>query len=273
MRKKSSFNITEYEEAKNNWEGKIFTNSYGTKFKVIKYIDHYKVKVKFMDSYGYEYIANKNSVLKGSVRNPYDKTVFGITCIGNTKTVIPNARKLGLKNSKSQKISYSKWVSMLERCYIKVPPTYKDCTVCEQWFCYENFESWFDENYYSIPGCRMDLDKDILVKGNKVYSPETCVIVPSEINVLFIRGESKRNLSLGVVFTENKKRYESYVYRYVNGVHKRLNLGRYDSVEEAFSKYKEAKETYIKEVADKYKKYIPKKLYDKMYEYKVESSD
>lgn len=84
------------------------------------------------------------------------------------------------------------WRDMLQRCYDtnfqKKNSTYIGCTVCDEWLLLSNFKKWFDENY--IEGYA--LDKDILVKGNKVYSPNTCCFVPKEINALFVKNEDIR---------------------------------------------------------------------------------
>ena len=59
---------------------------------------------------------------------------------------------------------YRAWHGMLFRCSTKnTQETYNDCSVCEEWLRFSNFKRWFDENY--IDG--FQLDKDILVKGNK----------------------------------------------------------------------------------------------------------
>lgn len=272
----NSFNLMERKNAEKEWIGKLFYTSFGTPALVVDYIDHYKVVVEFQDEYKLRKIVDKSSLLKGNIKNPYDKSILGIACIGNTTTVDPNKVKLGLKHSASQKLSYHEWVAMIDRCYNEKCShyeNYKDCYVHNDWLIFENFEKWFNENYYKIPGYRMNIDKDILVKGNKIYSPKTCVVVPSILNIQFVRNIKRRNLALGVVYTENKKRYEAYYYRGEGKNHIRVNLGRYDSVEEAFYKYKEAKENYLKELADRFKEYIPEKLYKRLYTYEVEITD
>lgn len=102
---------------------------------------------------------------------------------------------------------------MLERCYSaryqERKPTYKGCSVCDEWLNYQNFAKWYDDNYYEIKGEIMCLDKDILVKGNKIYSPENCVFVPNYINVLFARigcknKESKEQLIKDIANTYKK---------------------------------------------------------------------
>ena len=110
--------------------------------------------------------------------------------VGNTTTTIKG----------KDKKSYQCWSNMLKRCYNKnvhnKQPTYKDCSVCNEWLCYANFEKWYDENYYEIEGERTELDKDILFKGNKVYSPITCIFVPQRINTLFTKSNRKFGINV-----------------------------------------------------------------------------
>ena len=132
----------------------------------------------------------------------------------------------------------------------------------------EYFEKWFDENYYEIEGETMNLEKDILVKGNRIYSPNTCVFAPRTINSLFLKNNIKRGeLPIGVNMIGNK--YEAHMTR----KNKSYHIAMSDTIEGAFNAYKEAKEKEIKRVADEYKGKIPQKLYDAMYSYQVEITD
>lgn len=118
----------------------------------------------------------------------------------------------------------------------------------------------------------MQLDKDILCKGNKIYSSETCVFVPQYINMLFVKRDSMRgNLPIGVRF--NKSNSDKYVATGRNANNKLIHIGSFDSIDEAFSGYKLFKENIIKEVANKHKEQIPRRLYDAMINYKVEIND
>ena len=167
---------------------------------------------------------------------------------------------------------------MLKRCYSdecqKKHPTYKDCTVCEEWHNYSDFKEWFDNNYYEIEGERMALDKDILVKGNKIYSPNTCVFVPQNINTLFIKSNKTRGkYPIGVYFRKDKNKYQAQCRIVYNGKTQQEFLGLYNTIEDAFKVYKQFKENCIKQVADEYKDKIPNNLYKAMYNYKVEITD
>ena len=104
-----------------------------------------------------------------AIKNGLDKIYYGIAYYG---------KELEGMNL-SDIPGYSRWRAMLQRCYDKKihnrQPTYIDCSVCEEWCSLYNFNKWYLKNYYSIDGERMELDKDILVKGNKMYSPDTYV--------------------------------------------------------------------------------------------------
>ena len=135
---------------------------------------------------------------------------------------------------------------------------------------YTDDSSNYYANYYEIDNKVMNLDKDILIKGNKIYSPKTCIFVPHDINKLFTKSNKTRGeYPIGV---SKSKTYGKVRARCsVNG--KTKELGEYYSIEEAFQVYKKFKESYIKQIADEYKPYIPKELYEAMYRYEVEITD
>jgi hypothetical protein len=153
-------------------------------------------------------------------------------------------------------------------------PTYKGCTVDESWHNFQNFAAWYDKNFYEIDGERMELEKDILIKGNKVYSPETCVFAPHSINSLFVKGNSIRGeFPIGVYRHTQTNKYIAQCKISLNGVKKTINLGIYETPERAFIAYKSYKENLIKQKAENYKDKIPSKLYEAMINYKVEITD
>lgn len=174
--------------------------------------------------------------------------------------------------------AYQLWSNIINRCYnqtIKEKyPSYQNCCVCEEWLLFSNFKQWFDEEKQWYHGeSRLEVDKDILQKGNKLYSPDTCVVVPHAINAIFIKRDAARGpYPIGVnLYKPNGK------FRAALGAHgNRKHIGYYDTPEEAFQAYKKAKEQHIKDVADEYKaKYpdFPQRLYDAMYAYEVEITD
>ena len=133
---------------------------------------------------------------------------------------------------------------------------------------------WLENNYYEVPGEKMHLDKDILCKGNKMYSRETCIFVPQRINLLFVKHDNARGRDpIGVTPTSS----DNYQVRCNDGYGKSVYLGSYLTKEEAFRVYKQYKERIIKEVIDSYEGKIPEPYYSKlreaMYNYEVEIDD
>lgn len=198
---------------------------------------------------------------KGGVSSPYEPKLFNTGYMG-----------IGEYDSKKDNDAYIKWNSMLARCYnpkyIQKYPTYKGCEVCKEWHDFQNFTKWYYENYYKIDGEVMCLDKDILVKRNKVYSPDNCVFVPHRINTLFVKNDVIRgDLPIGV--SEYKYGYRAYICCNC----KRLKLGTFNTSHKAFLMYKLNKELVIQGIANEYKDKIPTKLYEALMNYKVEEGD
>lgn len=164
--------------------------------------------------------------------------------------------------------SYNIWYGMIRRCYdhnsLLYKKTYTDCTVCDEWLYFSNFKEWFDENY--IEGYA--LDKDILVHGNRVYSPNTCCFVPDEINTIFIKNERNRGDYLIGVYS-NGNQFSARLTMWG----KEKYLGCFNTEEDAFLAYKREKETFIKEVAELYKNRITQKVYDALMKYEVLKTD
>jgi len=172
-------------------------------------------------------------------------------------------------NRKHSKI-FSLWQLMMQRCYSEKyhirRPTYIECYVCEEWKDYQKFAEWCSVNY--VEGWH--LDKDIILKGNKMYSPNTCAFVPKEINLLFLRRQARRGkYPIGVCWDKQMLKFRS-IYK-IKGKHK--TIGLFNTPELAFNAYKLAKEKLIKEVADEYKDRIINEIYYSMHSYKVEITD
>lgn len=146
--------------------------------------------------------------------------------------------------------SYECWVGMLDRCYgVKRKRrnlSYIGCSVCEEWKNFSNFKKWFDENYKD----GLYLDKDILVRGNKIYSPNTCSFVPNNINCIVLESNSNRtNRKIGVRHRSNilKKPYAASIS--IKGAEK--HIGYFSTEDEAHDAYKTCKKSYICEEAKK----------------------
>ena len=131
---------------------------------------------------------------------------------------------------------------------------------------FQNFKAWFDK--WNVEG--YELDKDILFKGNTVYSPETCCFVPSVINSLFINAKNHRGDCPVVVYKDSKNGKYRGCFS-VGG--KRVKLKYWNTPEEAFTEYKTVKEKIIKEYAERYRGQIDEKVYNAMMEWKIEITD
>lgn len=158
------------------------------------------------------------------------------------------------------------WRSMKARCYSSRLKNYEDCIVCEEWLhSYEAFMEWFLNNLYYCGEQKLELDKDLFSNGKKIYSPETCCLLPKRINVvLAFRKEKFDGLPTGVYLSNSGK--------YLTTIHKGIgHLSKtFDTVEEASEFYKTNKERHIRELALAYKKYLPEKIFDTLWNYKCQ---
>ena len=245
-------------------------NSFGSKMVIKECRSATDIDVYFPD---YDWVfknATYNNFKKGNIKCPYEPRTFGIGYLGEGKY---KAKENGKHTDE-----YYIWHNMLRRCYDpkyqEEHSTYKGCEVEDYLLNFQNMGEWIEENYYEVSGEIMCLDKDILCKGNKVYSRETCIFVPQRINKLFTKCNNSRGKNpIGVYLTPSGT-YRAFCS---NGYGKYIPLGTYLTKEEAFRVYKEYKEKVIKEVIDSYKGKIPEPYYSKlrnaMYNYEVEIDD
>lgn len=241
----------------------------GYEMKIIEYRNNKDMIVEFQDEYKANVKTTYQHFKNGKVKNPFRPDVYNIGYLGQGKY-----KSIGKDGKKTK--AYKYWHHMLERCYdpyrLNKYPTYIDCYVCDEWLCFQNFAEWFYQNYYEIENERMHLDKDILVKGNKIYSPETCVFVPNRINTLFVKQQRKRGeYPIGV----SPHKRADVLQASCNISEKQEYLGRFSLNKpfQAFTCYKNYKENYIKKVADEYKNLIPSELYEALYKWEVEIND
>lgn len=244
--------------------GEVVENIQGMKMKIINYPTSLHIDVQFEDGT----IVKDRSYCwfkKGRIINPNIPSVLGVGYLGQGQ----------YRTTGRFKKCYYTWVNMLLRCYNEKTqqkaPTYKNCSVCKEWHNFQHFAEWYYSNLWGEEKTKV-VDKDILVKNNKIYSPNTCVIIDQRINSLFTNRKNFRGKqSLGVY-----KREDSYKASCCFGDGKTKNIGTFSSEEEAFFAYKNEKEKYIKEVADEYmSKYkdFPKIVYDAMYAYTISPKD
>lgn len=165
-------------------------------------------------------------------------------------------------------VAYRTWINMFQRCYdpkqLARRPNYVGCSVDERWHDFQVFAVWYDSHEYSDRG--YDIDKDILVAGNKIYSPETVCFVPRELNMLFTsatraRGEHPQ----GVGYYKPLDKYWARVR--IGG--KPKYLGYHETPEKAFKVYKKAKEDNVKHMANLWFGNIEPRVYEALMDWKL----
>lgn len=140
-------------------------------------------------------------------------------------------------NIKIKKVTcpfYRAWTDMLSRCYRekyhKIFPSYKNCSVCDDWIRFTNFKRWMEQQDY-IDNV---LDKDLMVTGNKIYSPETCLFISPKVNGYLVINHG-RNTSgfIGASYQTTSKQRNKWISScsQLNGKNK--TLGRFSTAFEA----------------------------------------
>ena len=244
--------------------GKICKSNLSGDFKILKYNDAYNVDVQFLKT-GFETVVELGNIKKGEVKDPYSPSVYGVGILGTKYLASIN----GVRTKE-----YTLWCSMLQRCYSDVLkkrcPTYEGCEVSDNFKSYEYFYEWCQKQIgFNNEGWQ--LDKDLLIKGGKVYSESTCVFLPPEINLLLIKCTATRGKHLiGVSWNKKANAFESRVSKSTG---KREYLGSFNTELEAFNSYKQAKESFVKEQANKWKDKIDERAYEALMNYTVDITD
>lgn len=241
--------------------GNVYTTVEGYGIKVIEHTSFHYIIIEFPD--GMRRRVSKSSLYPAQIRNFNHPSVYGVGYLGYGKYRCSVNKKLT--------VEYTYWSSMIERGYCPkykiAHPSYKDTTVRKEWHNFQNFAKWYEENWKPHME-NWNLDKDILIKGNKIYSPETCCFVPQELNKLFtLRQNHRGKYPIGVTKTGNKFTAQ------INKQGVRIILGIFNTPEEAFYEYKVAKEQYIKESADEWKPLTSEECYQAMYRWEIEITD
>ena len=244
--------------------GKVCKSLNSGDFKIVKYNGATDVEIQFLKT-GFETTVHLGSIRNGYVKDLYLPSVCGIGILGTKYP--PRVDDVLAKE-------YEIWHNMLKRCYSdtyrKKHPTYEGCEVSENFVYYEYFYEWCNEQigFYNED---WQLDKDLLVKGNKVYSEDACVFLPHEINSLLTkRTTSRGNHLIGVCWHKKDKAFIAQVNKNKG---KQECLGYFKTELEAFNAYKTAKESFIKEQANKWKDKIDDRAYNALMKYTVEITD
>ena len=205
---------------------------------------------------GTERTTNSSDLRKGLVKDVMQPTMFSVGYLGKN-----------WEDSKSKSAPYKLWKAMLQRVFDKNTKntSYVNVSVCSKFLNFSEFEKWvLSCEYYNE---YWDLDKDLLSGSEKIYSESTCCFIPREINVAVAKKSKGKHLkgvrpSLGKFYASCRK----------GGVGKEY-LGTFETELEAFQAYKEAKEDYIKSLANKWKDQIDPRVYDALIRYEVEITD
>ena len=233
-------------------------------FTITNYLDSYNIGIRFIDT-GYEMVAHLGNIKIGKIKDPFSPSVYSVGILG-TK----HPSKINGVHTKE----YVVWTHMLERCYSdthkKKYPTYIGCEASDNFKSYEYFYEWCQKQIgFNNEGWH--LDKDLLVKGNKVYSENTCIFIPSEINTVLIKSTASRGKHLiGVCWSNTNKAFVAKVSRNEG---QQEHLGYFKTELGAFKAYKTAKESFVKELANKWKSQIDERAYEALMNYQVEITD
>ena len=244
--------------------GKVCKSLNSGDFKILKYNDRANVEIQFSQT-GFETTVQLGHIKSGSIKDPYSPSVHGVGILGT---------KYPTKINGVQTKEYTLWKNMLERCYNdtfkKRQPTYEGCEVSDKFLYYEYFYEWC-HSQIGFTNKGWQLDKDLLIKGNKIYSESTCVFIPREINqTLTKRTASRGNHLIGVYWS---KRDKAFVAMVCKNKGKQEHLGYFTTEIEAFKAYKTAKEFFVKEQANKWKGQIDDRAYNALMNYTVDITD
>lgn len=175
----------------------------------------------------------------------YKKTmlIYGVGVNDADYPVCRTFYNISGKKKQTKCVFYSVWHHMIERCYdekvSKKHPTYIGCTVCNEWLTFSNFKRWMEQQDFQ----GMELDKDLLVAGNKLYSPETCSFIPQKLNA-FLTNVNLESFT-GVTYVLKSKKFRARCGNFITG--KREHLGYFDSQQEAYSAWMNRKCEIAKE--------------------------
>lgn len=240
--------------------GDVFKTNQGCSCTVIAYESRTNILVEFNDKHKHQLVVRAKHLISGYIKNPYYPSVRGKGFIGVGE----------FKAYRNSEVTdeYKKWSSMLRRCYSKVEAkrrsSYSDCEVQEDWLDFQKFALWLTSNKHYKEDYQ--LDKDLLVLGNKVYSADTCCLVPTQINNLLLNKKSRsKKLPLGVKEDGRSDRFVAAVSVNAQNYH----IGTFDTPKEAHEAYVRAKELHVKRMAREWRDRIDDRVYTALMSWRV----
>lgn len=154
--------------------------------------------------------------------------------------------------SNNTPLEYKYWHNMLHRCgNVSIKEkynTYENAYCVKDWEYFSGFKDWFSRQVHDQG---YQLDKDILIPGNKIYSPDTCALIPYWLNTCFVTCFKKKDLPLGVTLSSYKAKDPSkqkYVARLGGDF-----LGDSLNAEDCHKMWQRAKILQIEDYAERYK--------------------
>lgn len=240
-----------FTDTNNYYKGAIFQTVEGYYIQILEYVNKENVLVKFLDT-GYERYVRMGSIWKHAIKNPYR-----IMYHGGYFGVGPYTKRQHMK-------IYSSWYKMLERLMEENQinnsrnQKYANCGVDPMWLNYQIFAFWFDLYISSLNPDYYDdyqIDKDISQWNMpyKVYSPYTCHLIPTKLNILLAdldatsRGKRKYDLPMGVIQNKSGKFCTNQIVD-----KQKTEFLMFSTPEEAFEAYKKIKGEYIMKLANEY---------------------
>jgi len=225
LRRDRVINIYNTTSSDNKYTGNVFLSKNCGEFMVTEYFNYDKIAVIFLNS-GYRMLARANNINKGELKDPYAKSILGIGCIG--------VGPYRVDGNPFERMVYSRWRGILDRCYVKRE---RHKSVHPEWWNFQYFAAWFTASFYSVPYNSMYdmvVDKDVLCPGNEEYGPYKCLILPNFINAKV------------QVKDFEKDRIEALM----SG-----QMSQFEILK--LFKYKEAKESRIRSLADENRNILP----------------
>lgn len=234
--------------------GKIYDTKSCGQVVVVDYINHKNLMVKFED--GNIFPVRTGDIKNGEVKNPLQPSYCGVGFMG-----------VGKHSLKS--LAGTKWMSMMKRCYdpkyLARKPTYIGCSVESSWHNFQNFAQWFESLDYNADD--WELDKDLLIRGNKVYSESSCVMLPRHINcaINIYKSDKNSELPAGVTTTNSIGKFRAQCQVGDGQEYSSVST----SVDYCFQWYKEKKMEQLRGLAEYWKEYLDPRAYCALVNFEV----
>lgn len=253
-------------------KGQKFVSNQGCEYIVLERKSVSKIQVKFLDANGHEkWIASKE-ILMGKVKNPFHPEVCGVGFMGVGEYTGTYRNGEGKKTNTP---AYEVWRGILRRCYdekwLSSPRgnSYRGCSMDNRWHNFQNFAEWFyNHKYYNVG---WHVDKDIIFRDNRIYGPDTCTLIPHQINVLTTNSKAARGkYPIGVYFKKDIGKFRSQIAKFDQN---QKLLVESNDPHVCFLAYKAAKEEYMAEVAMLWEGKIDQRVVDSLKNWTVREND